>query len=245
MLDCSLRRSLVCRSIHRKQWIRVDCKTYVHCIYLERGSSISVYIVFAWGVKVRYLRHVCLRRVDLLLTSVLCQYFSLRCVHLTYADQNLIRQILFFCPSLHFFLVTFIGQNSHIFSLSSFYENLPREFTFLDSYQKSFFKKLKSSFFYVPDMAYISLQFAHQVPYFRVIDAMVDRLEILQGFDGDILKAPKHQTVSVEGIQKVKPYFQSLAFFEKDHDFRLFLTDRLNFSRVKFHCCSCLFADYE
>jgi hypothetical protein len=173
----------------------------------------------------RYLRHVQLGRVDLFRSSFQLQSFSLRCVYVTCINPNLIRQILFSCPNLDTFHGTFIGQNHPIASPPPSYDHPLREFALLDSYQKLSFETIEILLLYVPNVECLSLQFACKIPFIRLIETLIDRLEHLQRFECDILETPNHQMVSVESIQEMKPCFQSLECLDKDHGYRVFVTD--------------------
>ena len=198
----------------------------------DLSLSTSIYISLPWELLsdifssgFRSLRDVRLGRIDLLPSSFQCQSVSLRRVHLTCIDPNLVHQILFFCPNLHYFHGTFIGQDHHTVSPPPAYDHPLREFTLHDSYQKLSFETIETLLLYIPSVVYLSLQFACKVPFIRLVKAMVDRLKDLDHFECDILEAPNNQMVSVESLQEMKPCFQLLECFEKDYGYRVFFSE--------------------
>ena len=166
----------------------------------DLSLSTSVYISLPWELledifssRFRCLRHVRLGRVDLFRSPFQFQSSSLRCVHLTCINPNLIHQILFSCPRLDTFHGTFIGQNHHVESPPPPYDHPLREFALLDSYQKLSFETIETLLLYIPNVECLSLQFACKVPFIRLIETMIDRLAHLQRFECDIVEAPNHQ----------------------------------------------------
>jgi len=174
----------------------------------------------------RFLHQVNLSRIDNLPISFNSQSPSLHSLRLTCIDTNLIPRILFICPNLSSFHVTFFGQNHHILPpSSSTYNHLLEKFTLDDPYHKLTFETIDILLLYIPNVKYLSLFFQCRRPFIDLIDSILNRLEHLNQFDCEILESPNNQMVEIEGIQQMHECFQCLQCIEKNNNYRLFFTE--------------------
>lgn len=149
----------------------------------------------------------------------------LHSVSIRSTNPTIVPFILISCPNLVYLHVDFLCNTIPIFQNLPSVSNHPlRYFILSDPYHKLSVNHVTTLLTFIPNVRTIELTFLSKIPFIRLLQSMLNRLQYLNRFDCNIDDVSTDKSTDIETIQCMHPSFHRIRRSTNDFHFRTFTT---------------------